>query len=135
MGIGGLLVAVMLHPTALSNPEELAVWQEVAKRLGVAPDWHDIFDFVSYTYLPLGLTKAEVHARLSAIGPFTVAKEEYYINEQGQPIDYERIVFDNSYVANELGEREYEFDSNSGLLVGALVILPTGEGVRLLPPP
>lgn len=125
-----------LGPTSTPSPAEVALRQEVAARLGVAADWHAIDAYVSHSHLTLGLTREEVHARLSSIGSFEIEKEEhYYYDVYARRVIDELTRFEDPVLSHALGRRGQIYDAQTKLLIETYVILPSGEVGRVLPPP
>lgn len=132
--VGGICGGLYLLPTETPDPQEIAVRNAVAAELGVRPDWVEISLCFGDTYIPLGLTRSEVHKRIMRIGSFSTTREEkYYLDWMGKDIYSELVVFDDPYLQNNLGRWFYEYDQHTGLLVGVQVIYPSGEVARVLP--
>lgn len=106
---------VFFAPTSTPTLEEEQLVKELASRLGVPADWTSIFDYVNSTYISLGISREEVHARIGRLGAFRVEEAGSFPDEQGRRLFREKVSFENSYLQDELGFRDFSFDAD-GLL-------------------
>ena len=124
-----------LAPTETPSLEEILAMQALASRLGVRADWSTIFDYVSYEYIPLRLSREEIHARLLEVGSFQIGDVRSHTDDAGRPVLDEQITFDNPHIGRGLGKRVFTYDMNGRLIESHVILVPSGEVARLLPTP
>jgi hypothetical protein len=117
----GLATCVVLaEGIARERVEDEAVLRDVAERLGVAPSWSDVRQWLSGQLVP-GLSKEEVHATLSHIGLYRIVGTDtgtagVWDPPTGRHVWRENLQFTQRAVAREFGNLLFDYDTDDRLV-------------------